>query len=251
MGIIGGDFGYKILKRYQLPKNYFTTGEGVKLGTDELKQCFGKDFIERIVGKTVIDFGCGPGKETVTMALNGAARVIGLEIQPKWIKAAKELAEAHHVQDKTEFTERTDIKADIVLSKDAFEHFSDPAAMLRIMHGCLKPGGEILTSFGPTWLHPYGGHLFSVFPWAHLIFTEPALIRWRADHRQDGATKFSEVDGGLNQITICEFEKLVEASPLKLVSLDTIPIRGIGVFRHRFLREFGSSLVRAKLVSRN
>ncbi len=48
------------------------------------------------------------------------------------------------------------------------------------MNTLLQPAGEVLVSFGPTWYHPLGGHLFSVFPWAHLIFSEKALIRWRS-----------------------------------------------------------------------
>ncbi len=70
------------------------------------------------------------------------------------------------------------------------------------MASLLKPSGFALVEFGYTWFHPYGGHLFSVFPWAHLIFTEKSLIRWRSDFKTDGATRFQEVAGGLNQMTI-------------------------------------------------
>ncbi len=63
------------------------------------------------------------------------------------------------------------------------------------MDAMLKPGGRLYASFGPTWFHPYGGHLFSVFPHAHLIFTERSLIRWRSDFKSDGATRFHEVAG--------------------------------------------------------
>jgi hypothetical protein len=116
------------------------------------------------------------------------------------------------------------------------------------MASLLKPEGFILASFGPTWLHPRGGHLFSVFPWAHLIFTEKALIRWRSEFKSDGATRFSEVEGGLNQLTIRTFECLVEGSPCKIEWLETIPIRGLKFLRHHLLREWGTSLVRCKLI---
>ena len=82
----------------------------------------------------------------------------------------------------------------------------------------LQPGGEVLVSFGPTWYHPLGGHLFSVFPWAHLIFSEKALISWRSAFKTDGATRFSEVAGGLNQMTIAKFEALVAAARRSLQS---------------------------------
>jgi len=82
---------------------------------------------------------------------------------------------------------------DAIISLDGFEHFDDPGAVLQTMHDLLKPGGTVYASFGPTWYHPLGGHLFSVFPWAHLIFSEKALLRWRSDLRSDGATRFGEV----------------------------------------------------------
>jgi hypothetical protein len=118
------------------------------------------------------------------------------------------------------------------------------------MNRLLQPAGEVLVSFGPTWYHPLGGHLFSVFPWAHLIFSEKALIRWRSDYRTDGATRFSEVAGGLNQMTIERFEELVAASPLRFASLELVPIRKLRRFQNRLTREFTTSIVRCRLVKR-
>jgi hypothetical protein len=39
-----------------------------------------------------------------------------------------------------------------------------------------------------------------------VIFSEKALIRWRSTFKTDRATRFSEVAGGLNQMTIAKFE---------------------------------------------
>ena len=111
----------------------------------------------------------------------------------------------------------------------------------------LVPRGRVLTSFGPTWYHPYGGHLFSVFPWAHLLFSEAALIRWRSDIRSDGATRFSEVEGGLNQMSIARFEALVTRSRFIVRRLDAIPIRRKKMLGTRLTREFTTSIVRCVL----
>ena len=96
------------------------------------------------------------------------------------------------------FTTHSEERADVIISKDAFEHFSKPAEMLELMARLLKPEGYVQAAFGLTWLHPYGGHLFSVFPWSHLLFTQEALFKWRSDFKTDGGTKFSVLGDGLN-----------------------------------------------------
>ena len=63
----------------------------------------------------------------------------------------------------------------------------------------------------------------------------------------DGATRFSEVDGGLNQLTISQFEDIVAASPFRIEKLETVPIKGFNLFKIRPLREIGSSIVQCKL----
>ncbi|MDE2119378.1 MAG: class I SAM-dependent methyltransferase [Betaproteobacteria bacterium] len=224
--------------------------ESVHVSGSSPDQFFGADFLGLIQEKTVIDFGCGGGLETIEMVRKGAARVIGLDIQLDLLESAARKALAAGLAERCDFVASTSELADIIVSKDAFEHFADPAQILAQMERLLKPGGYVLAAFGPTWLHPYGGHLFSVFPWSHLIFSEQAQIRWRSQIRNDGATRFSEVAGGLNQLTIGRFEKIVAASPLQIEWLDTIPIRGLPLLKSRPLREFGSSIVRCKLSRR-
>lgn len=247
MGILGGRIGYWILRRVA-PRGHVAAENAYSTKDTKLKQFFGDDFFDTIKGKTVFDFGCGQGAQAVEMALMGAGRVIGLDIQQRALAKAAELAQRHSVSDRCTFGTSTNELADIILSKDAFEHFSDPSAILRQMSLLLKPGGYVLAAFGPTWLHPYGGHLFSAFPWAHLIFTERALIRWRSDFKSDGATRFSEVEGGLNQLTIRRFEQIVDESPLRLEYIECLPIKGISLLTSPILREFGSSIVCCKLI---
>jgi len=210
----------------------------------------GDEFFGKIAGKVVIDFGCGEGAEAVEMAGRGAERVIGIDIRENVLQTARQLAVSTDVQNTCLFVSSTNELADIVVSLDAFEHFADPGEILRIMDKLLQPAGAVLVSFGPTWYHPLGGHLFSVFPWAHLIFSETALIRWRSTFKTDGATRFGEVAGGLNQMTIARFEKLVADSPLKFDSLELVPIRKLRRLQNRFTREFTTAIVRARLLKR-
>src|SRR6185369_14086358 len=219
-------------------------------GKSKLATLMGEDIFRQIAGKVIIDFGCGEGVEAVEMALHGAKRVIGIDIRQDSLELARERALSAGVQEICSFVTSTTELADIVVSVDAFEHFGDPAAILRSMNALMRPAGEVHVSFGPTWYHPLGGHLFSVFPWAHLLFSEKALIRWRSTFKTDGATRFGEVAGGLNQMTIARFEELVAASSLRFASLELVPIRKLRPIHNRLTREFTTAIVRCRLVKR-
>jgi SAM-dependent methyltransferase len=225
-------------------------GETAYQNKSKLATLMGDGFFAKLSAKTVIDFGCGEGADTVEIARRGAAKVIGIDIRQDALETATGKALAAGVADRCHFATTTTEPADIVISVDAFEHFADPAQVLQTMSTLLKPKGEVLISFGPTWYHPRGGHLFSVFPWAHILLTEKALIRWRSTFKTDGATRFREVAGGLNQMTIARFEKLVAASPFELASLETVPIRPLRRLHSRLTREFTTAVVRCRLVKR-
>jgi SAM-dependent methyltransferase len=240
---------YRILKRISTGAPD-CCGGCIYEGRSKLAVLMGDEFFNKIAGKVVIDFGCGEGAEAVEMAGRGAKRVIGIDIREDVLQAATQRAVSTGVQNTCLFVSSTKELADIVVSLDAFEHFADPAGILRIMNTLLQPTGEVLVSFGPTWYHPLGGHLFSVFPWAHLIFSEKALIRWRSTFKTDGATRFSEVAGGLNQMSIAKFEELIAGSPLRFASLELVPIKKLRRVHNRLTREFTTAIVRCRLVKR-
>jgi SAM-dependent methyltransferase len=209
----------------------------------------GDDLLEEIRGKTVIDFGCGEGDDALEMARMGAGKVIGIDIREEVL--AKARAKAIGSQEECSFSTSAKELVDIIVSIDAFEHFANPQSILDSMHSLLKPFGKVLISFGPTWYHPLGGHFFSVFPWAHLLFSEKALIRWREDFKSDGATRFSEVGGGLNQMTISRFKKIISQSPFHLISLELVPIRKLRRFHNVVTQEFTTAIVRCRLQKRD
>jgi SAM-dependent methyltransferase len=249
VGVIGGTLGYGLLRTISKGPSTALDGSAYK-SKSKVEALLGRSVWREIAGKTVIDFGCGTGHEAIEMAGRGARRVIGVDIQEHFLDEARQHAAAAGLADRCTFAQQPDEAADVIVSIDAFEHFEDPAAILRTMRTMLEPSGCVLASFGPTWYHPLGGHLFSVFPWAHLLFTERALIRWRSDFRNDGATRFHEVAGGLNRMTIRRFEKIVRASPFKIASLETVPIRRLESVHNALTREFTTAVVRCKLVPR-
>lgn len=246
--IVWTDLQYRILKRVSPHDPRYLSG-AVYAGKSKIKILLGEQALEELRGKVVIDFGCGDGLEAIELAQSGAVQVIGIDNREQALRRATENARRAGVQEVCRFCfEAGHGDADAIISLDSFEHYEDPSAILQTMYDLLKPGGAVYSSFGPTWYHPLGGHLFSVFPWAHLIFSERALIRWRSDLRSDGATRFSEVEGGLNGMTIARFERLVWRSPFVIESMETRPIRRLRLMHNRLTREFTTSVVRCKLL---
>ncbi|GAC1400820.1 MAG: hypothetical protein NVSMB56_15930 [Pyrinomonadaceae bacterium] len=251
MEITGGTIGYKILQHISSNGDTGLMDGSNYIGKSKLETLLSKKIWDETTGKIVIDFGCGNGAEAIEIAQHGAKKVIGIDIQENLLETARQHALEADIEDQCEFTTRTEELADVVIAIDSFEHFDDPAAILCTMRELLKPTGCVIASFGPTWYHPLGGHLFSVFPWAHLFFTEKALIRWRSDFKTDGATRFREVAGGLNQMTIRRFERIVEASSFKFAELECVPIRKLRPLHNKLTREFTTAIVRCKLVPRD
>lgn len=237
---------YRILNRLAPSEPTHMDGSAYR-NRSKLAALLGESFLEELVGRTVVDFGCGEGHEALEMARAGA-RVIGVDIQPEMLNRARERARSEGLADQCHFVSTLTEPADLVVSLDSFEHFADPLSILQQMYHMLRPGGAVITSFGPTWYHPYGGHLFSVFPWAHLLFREEALIRWRSGFRADGATRFCEVAGGLNQMSIVRFLETVAKTKFRPESVDLVPIRKLAFLHSRVTREFTTALVRCKLV---
>jgi SAM-dependent methyltransferase len=251
MGMVGGHVGYHLLRwigRHAVAANPFVQGHAYQ-GRSKLEVLLGSEIWAEVAGRVVIDFGCGEGAEAIEMALRGAKRVIGIDIREKMLETARRAAETHGVADRCIFSIHTDERADLIFSIDSFEHYGDPGAVLRQMRKLINDNGRVYISFGPSWYHPLGHHL-PVFPWAHLIFTERALIRWRSDFKSDGARRFCEVEGGLNQMTIRRFERLVAESEFRVERFETVPIRTLRLLHNRLTREFLTSVVRCTLVPR-
>jgi SAM-dependent methyltransferase len=246
MALVGGRLAAAILNRYKwhdvaAPPDYE--------GRGKIETLFGPVIWHQIAGKIVLDFGCGRGCEAIEVARHGAKHVVGVDIQEKYLVFARAQAAAADISN-CSFVQHFDSKADIILSIDSFEHFDRPDEVLKEMSTLLKPNGKVIVSFGPPWYHPKGGH-FPLFVWAHLLMTEESLMKWRSKYKQDGATRFHEVAGGLNQMSIRKFEHLVAGSPLKFERFEAVPIRSVRSLHCGLTREFFTSVVRSTLVHRH
>lgn len=213
------------------PKSDESLEDKFKSGLNEAEEFFNLGFDSKIdfAGKTVIDIGCGLGSTCIYMALNGAQKVVGIDINRDAINFAK-LKLSNEYQNLTDIVDFQhanvieDEKFDIVLSKNSFEHYDDPENIIITMKGYLKRDGMMVIGFEPLWKSPHGGHIsyMTNFPWAHLIFPESIIM---AEHRKyrpkDNAQSFEQVAGGLNKMTFSRYLKIIKENNLEIVYLKT------------------------------
>lgn len=251
-GVVGSTLAYRLLHHLgrQVAQGADPCDGSAYRDRSKIEALFGPQIWTALAGKAVIDFGCGEGAEAIEAAQHGARRVVGIDVRPRALERARAAAERAGVSDRCVFTAHTAERADVILSIDGFEHYAEPERILATMRRLVRPHGRVFIAFGPPWFHPLGGHLFSVFPWAHLVFTERALLRWRADFKSDGATRFGEVEGGLNQMTVRRFRRLVARSAFEIERLEAVPIGRLRWLSNAVTREFVTSTVRCTLVAR-
>jgi SAM-dependent methyltransferase len=257
----GGKPGYLLLRALSAPplQGLAATADE-DFGASRLELDLGKEVWKYIEQRVVLDFGCGQGSEVVAAACKGASKAYGIEISDLFLEAAKKEANRAGVGERCVFLhgqrQAEEVASiygtvDTVLSLDAFEHFSNPAEILAEIYKLLKPGGRLLVNFGPPWNHPYGAHAryFTRVPWVHLVFSEQALLKVRALYRNDGATRFEEIQGGLNRMTVRRFRTLVTRSNFETEIFRLRPVKGCGwLIRHGILLEYLTSAVLAVLV---
>jgi SAM-dependent methyltransferase len=237
------NLGYRLLRRIAPPERFQEGPEVHSPYVGRIKAVVGEAGWEELRGLTVLDFGCACGAGTIEMAQHGVQRVVGLDIRDDCLEIARADAAKLGVAERCTFSRAVAERVDVVVSLDAFEHFDDPAAILVEMHRLLKDGGRVILSFGPTWYHPYGGHLFSVFPWSHVLLTEKAQIRWRSEFKHDGATRIREVAGGMNQLPIKRLVEIIRASPFQIELERYVPIGPLKWAANRLTREVTTSVV--------
>lgn len=206
----------------ELPDDYYATDWWADhLSADE--RFFGRLPTLRFDGGSVLDYGCGAGHTCVIAAQRGARRVLGVDRES--VDFARQQVEDRYpeLRARIEFrqiadaTEVGDERFDLVISKNTFEHVDDPPLYVADMSRLLAADGELVIGFGALWKSPYGGHInfMTKLPWAHLMFPEEVILRERRRYRPDeDPSRFEEVKGGLNRMTLGRFREVMAASGL-------------------------------------
>ncbi|ELJ8544950.1 50S ribosomal protein L11 methyltransferase [Vibrio cholerae] len=98
-------------------------------------------------GKTVIDFGCGSGILAIAAIKLGAAKVIGIDIDPQALLASKDNAARNGVEDQIEVYLPKDQPESLVADVVVANILAGPLRELSpIIKGLLKPGGQLAMS---------------------------------------------------------------------------------------------------------
>ncbi|EGR5122748.1 50S ribosomal protein L11 methyltransferase [Vibrio cholerae] len=98
-------------------------------------------------GKTVIDFGCGSGILAIAAIKLGAAKVIGIDIDPQALLASKDNAARNGVEYQIEVYLPKDQPEGLVADVVVANILAGPLRELSpIIKGLLKPGGQLAMS---------------------------------------------------------------------------------------------------------
>jgi SAM-dependent methyltransferase len=109
------------------------------------------DFLQPRTGATALDLACGKGRHAVSLSEKGL-EVIGLDISPKSIKAARMLENEHlqfYVQDMRRSFHRNyfDYVFNFFTSFGYFDRASDNLATLKNIAASLKPAGIFVLDY--------------------------------------------------------------------------------------------------------
>ena len=185
-----------------------------------------------LVGKSVLDIGCGHGALSLDAAARGAIEVLGIDLDASRVAFAVQ----HRQECCPELGERVRFLAlpvaalaasagfDVVLSKDTFEHVADLGQMLHDIAARTKPGGLLVAGFSPLYYSPNGDHgrYGLPLPWLHAVLPQKWVLRW-ASHRLGRPIRTSQ-DVGLNRLALPEFRRLLHRAGWVTVSLRVNPI---------------------------
>jgi SAM-dependent methyltransferase len=178
---------------------------------DTLDQLF-PSLRSEIVGKDIVDFGCGHGYQAIALARAGARHVLGIELDEAEIEVVRNRTAQEFLSERVS-AERTIpdwYRADIVISKYNCRRRSQADASVseakrQNLHNlCAAVEGAL------------GAHMgyFCRLPWVHLLFSERTIMDVRRVFRRGPELTYGEI--GLSRMSLSQFEPIIAGWGLRL-----------------------------------
>jgi SAM-dependent methyltransferase len=122
-------------------------------------------------GKTVLDYGCGPGHDLVGFTVQSpAARLIGLDVSPTSLDQARERLRLHGKEPDLRRIDENDValpieaaSIDHIHCSGVLHHVPDPVRVLREFRRVLRPEGRVrlmVYNYDSVWLHLFAAYLY-------------------------------------------------------------------------------------------
>jgi SAM-dependent methyltransferase len=219
------------------PRAHFTPEQATEYELGKAAGTMGRYLAELASHEVeVLDFGCGWGGETIWLA-ERVSRVVGVDPDPRSIEQAR-AALARSGARNCAFECAPDGRLpwpdesfDAVFSTDTLEHVMDLDVAFAELWRVLRPGGVLLSRFGPLFCSPHGYHLYWAcqVPYAHLVFGLPAILELRQARSgaPSGARTWQEM--GLNRKRFREFKASAAQAGFELTRFAAIPVRGLTI----------------------
>ncbi len=127
----------------------------------------------------VLDVGCGTGGQTCAINRDKNNDVVGIEPDPVRAAAARGLGLNIYQGVFDQQFVATYGTFDVIVLADVLEHVADPAQMLALVRGCLRPGGSVIISV-PNVAHwtVRSRLLFGRFQYAEGGIMDATHLRW-------------------------------------------------------------------------
>lgn len=113
---------------------------------DLLEQPAMSELLPDLKGKSVLDLGCGFGRNSIDFVKRGARRVVGIDISEKMLDIAKNQSsdnKIEYINMSMAELERIDERFDFVYSSLAFHYVENFNKLIRDIYNLLNRGGEL------------------------------------------------------------------------------------------------------------